>query len=69
MYHNRVGTLRLDQQDQKEANGNVLSEVRVNPHGTQHRFIARIANAIRSVRRKRSVRTLRATKRSAKSAA
>jgi hypothetical protein len=42
MYQKRVGTLRFDQQDQKQAKGDVLSEVRVNSHGTEHPFIARI---------------------------
>ena len=44
MYQKRVRTLRLYQEEQKEAKGNVLGEVRVNSHGTEHRFIARIAN-------------------------
>lgn len=44
MYQKRVGTLRFDQQDQKQAKGDVLSEVRVNSHGTEHPFISRIAN-------------------------
>ena len=44
MYQQRVGALRLDQQDQEQAEGDVLSEVRVNSHGTEHPFIAGIAN-------------------------
>jgi hypothetical protein len=44
MYQKQGGALRFDQQDQKEAKGNVLGEVRVNSHGAEHPFIARIAN-------------------------
>ena len=44
MYQKRVSTLRLDQEDREEAKGDVLSEVRVNSHGTEYPLIARMSN-------------------------